>query len=389
MTSMASWQVLIALLPFLLVLYHSLNLWRRRLVLPEDANVLHEVASLAASIKEHYGWKAIVARYVLPAALIPIVGLVEFRLIYDSQLLLGLSSVQRLVPFEYGLAGAYFFVFLEFGKRSVRNDITPVSILWCLITLTIGPALASLIPSVFEGTLQGSWNDRALWIFAGYSPRLVFRTLSHGVVKSLHVETGVIQEERKIPLGRICGIGPEEMERLAEEGIKDAHALACVEPVRLMRDTRFDNWSILSWLDQALLLSSIPENIWRELLKQGYWGATDVKILVRKEPPSSPVRVLNTNEAEEILNNIADAVKVNRNVVRDMLVRLVQDPRTEGFQQLGRALAGWPAQQVATNSTAAPNRAPQVGRLATGTSQRDETQGNQVSGISKGVSASQ
>jgi hypothetical protein len=349
--SIATWQVLTALLPFLLVVYHAMNLWRDRITPPPSESAkpgeqyaLSPEGRVGTMIREQYGSRAIVTRYILPAAVIPIVGIVEFMLVNHPPAWLAPGS-DLLMAFKYGLFGAYFFVFLELGRRSVRNDITPVSILWCLITLVIGPALAALIPSVFAGTVTGNWNNRALWIVAGYTPRLIFKTLVQGIMKALQVESGVKQEERRIPLGRIIGIGSEEMERLAEEGITDAHALACVDPVRLMRDTRFDNWCILSWVNQALLINSIPQDIWQQLIKRGYLGATDVKILVGARSPHWRLLRLDRNEAEAVLKEIAEVTKENWTVVRDMLSRLVEDPRTENFQQLARALAGWPAEE--------------------------------------------
>ncbi len=350
--SVATWQVLTALLPFLLVVYHAMNLWRDRLTPPPSlsrtgASGEHYGSSpemrVGNMIREQYGSRAIITRYILPAALVPIVGIIEFMLVNHPPA--WFTSNDKLMAFEYGLFGAYFFVFLELGRRSVRNDITPVSILWCLITMAIGPALAALIPSVFVGTVAGNWNNRALWIVAGYTPRLIFKTLVQGIMKALQVESPVVQEERRIPLGRIEGIGSEETERLAEEGITDVHALACVDPVRLMRDTRFDNWCILSWVNQALLLNAVPQDIWQQLIKRGYLGATDVKILVGKRSPHWRLLRLDTNQAEDILKEIADATKANWSVIRDMLSRLVEDPRTENFQQLARALAGWPAEE--------------------------------------------
>lgn len=84
-----------------------------------------------------------------------------------------------------------------------------------------------------------------------------------------------------------------------------------------------------------------PEDIWRELQKRGYQGATDVKMLVRIDTPPSGLRLIDRSEAEAILAEVAGAAKVNLSVLRDMLTRLVMDPRTQGFEQFARVLAEW------------------------------------------------
>lgn len=355
------WQVLIAFLPFFIVLYHALNLRRERPrfeglePLGKTSTKPSEMLSrVQKSIEAYYGADTIVARYVLPAALLPLVGLWEFHFISvpgDFSVKLG---DQLYWPFEYGLVGAYVFVFLDLGKRAVRNDITPVSILWWLTTLVVGPALAALLPTLFTpgifapgishpssaatGGQLPTWGERAIWIFAGYSPRIVLRSLERGVRRMLQEEEPVPNDHR-LALTRLSGIGPEEAARLAEEGIRDVHGLACVDPVRLMRDTRFDNWQILSWVDRALLAYWVEENVWQELLRRGFQRATDLC----GRPDGEPARpVLDVGEGDAILEEIHKATGTTLPVLKHELTKLVEDPRTCACLVLARALAREP-----------------------------------------------
>lgn len=336
-THVQPWQTLVAFLPTLIILYHSFNLWRERPLQREGpaGGATWERGLVEAEIDAYYGAGAITARYVLPALLLPIVGLWQFAYVEGgSRFHLALTD-GSLWPFEYGLFGAYVFVFMELGKRGVRNDITPVAVLWCLTTLVLGPALAALLPSVFAGQQDATWGERAVWIFAGYSPRVVFRALERGVRRTLFEEEPIVREERRIPLERVSGIGMEEAERLAEEGIKDVHGLACVDPIRLMRDTRFDKWRILAWVDQALLISWVQEGVWRELLKRGYQGASDVSALVG--PVGVPGgRTMSDAEAQVILREIAHAAQTKEPVLKDELTRLIEDLRTRSLRALAR-----------------------------------------------------
>ena len=346
------WQLAIALLPLLLVAYHAGHLWLEQ----PNPQASHDADNatvvsfkrVRTRILHHYGWEAIFARYVIPGMIIAIVSLVEFRFINDP------GSLEPGIPagtvdgaFKYGLIGAYLYIFLELGRRSVQHDITPVSLVWCLITLVVGPALAAVIPRVFNAATGvgasgtgGLWNEKALWLFAGYSPRLVFRTLALGVTTSLRAESAV-QEENQIPLGRLAGMGRDEAERLAEEGIKDVHALACVDAVRLMRDTRFDNWRIASWVDQAILLGIVPDAVWRALTKRGYQGATDTFVLIRRDKGKTEDlrKALTDVDVELILGDIAKEADVKEPVIREMLIRISNDLRTIDLSTLIRALS--------------------------------------------------
>jgi hypothetical protein len=259
--------------------------------------------NVGARLTEAYSVPALLLRYWLPAVVLVGVGLANFISLNYLTKTAGASSlppgfrdgVEGAInyfsrdAFIYGLVGAYLYVYLQLIRRSVRNDVTPMVILWCLLTLSIGPVVAGLLPSLLgqsQGTLPSPsadaektavvWTTKALWLFAGYSPRFVVDTLTRAIASSLRAETRGIEQETRVPLGRIQGIGAEEAERLAEEGITEAHGLASVDPLRLMRDTRFDNWRILSWVDQSLLVSTLPEELCKKLQKRGIWGATDL-----------------------------------------------------------------------------------------------------------------
>jgi hypothetical protein len=53
-------------------------------------------------------------------------------------------------------------------------------------------------------------------------------------------------------------------ERLIEEGVTDVANLANANPYRLRRNTRFDKRQFISWIDEALLMTYLP-NAWLAL----------------------------------------------------------------------------------------------------------------------------
>jgi hypothetical protein len=300
------WETVVALLPLLLVLYHSANLWAgapgigipktgRQDALPSKGG--RSPQAVIDRVQLFYHWETIGSRYVVPALLLPLVGAVAFAIASKRPDLTPPPLLRYLEggAFEYGLLGAYLYIFLELGRRSVRHDITQTTVIWCLITLVIGPPFAAALPYVFGGgdhpqANYGLWNQKAVWIFAGYSPRILFQTLIQGVLKALGNDSSSVQATRQLPLSLVQGIGVDEAERWAEEGIKDVHALGCAEPVRLMRDTRFDNWRIISWIDQAIVISTVPEPIWRALIRRGFQGATDLGPLVVPRRPKDKTK---------------------------------------------------------------------------------------------------
>lgn len=72
----------------------------------------------------------------------------------------------------------------------------------------------------------------------------------------------------------------------------DAHALAAAEPIRLVRNTSFDMRQILSWIDEAMLIITLPKS-WTALEDEGITGAIDLawyyeKYLMEMNAPVVP-----------------------------------------------------------------------------------------------------
>ena len=320
------WQDVVALLPFLIVFYHAQALWVDTPGSPEDPSAPDDARQrVNKRLESYYSWQTIFLRYVVPAALVALAGLVAIDFAQSPPPFL--SKYLRKGAFSYGLFGAFVFVYLELGRRAVRNDITPVSVLWSLTTLIVGPPLAAILPYAFAGSKDsaGLWNEEVVWILAGYLPKLVFGKLISVATKVLQADTSSMQEILQIPLSRISGIGADEAARLAEEGITAVHGLACVEPLRLMRDTRFDNWQIISWVDQALLISTIPDAVCRALVTFGYQGATDATSLLSPQ---------GCGAEQSTMEAIERVTKVQPSEIEAMLRRLSNDVRTQDLVAL-------------------------------------------------------
>ena len=90
-----------------------------------------------------------------------------------------------------------------------------------------------------------------------------------------------------MPSRRIHGITPEIEDRLSEEGITDAYALAMAEPMKLYRNTAFDQRQILSWIDEALLVVFFPDD-WDDVRKADVSGVIDLATRFSRVRHSDP-----------------------------------------------------------------------------------------------------
>jgi hypothetical protein len=300
------WTWMVALLPTLLVGYQAFYLW---LAQPKEVTTkevktegreTRENAVLAPareralkSIDSQFGLKTLFIRYGFPAALLGIAGLVilnvltwpgeYFSLItFIDKAAVRISTVtadKALMGLRLGALGAYVYVLLELGRRTFRHDVTGASAMWCLVTLVLGPVLAATVAVLWQmkAPQEGNWwAGGVVLFFAGYAPRRVIAAIEQAAVQLLKIggPSGVAPT-RQIPLSQIRGIGPQIEERLSEEGIEDVNALAAAEPIRLLRNTSFDLRQIVTWIDEAILIVTLPRS-WQTLEEEGITGAIDL-----------------------------------------------------------------------------------------------------------------
>jgi hypothetical protein len=230
---------------------------------------------------------------------------------------------QVLIGAAYGLVGAYLFVVLTLGYRSLRQDITPGSATWCAATLAVGPivsaALAVFWPPPWPMHADNDPGRVALCLMAGFSPRFAV-ALFEKVAKRLDpasVAGGVAA--RAIALNQVRGIDDEIANRLTEEGITNATSMARANPIRLIRNTRFDRRQILGWIDCALLMDTLPEH-WSALERVGITSATALYWY-------APSRGAVGEERGRALAELAAAAGIDAKVVCAASERLVRDPQ--------------------------------------------------------------
>lgn len=297
------WYWIVGLLPTLLVGYQAFFLWLHQ---PKKVKTKgtpapeYEMLSVARdraqeSIDSQFGLKTLFIRYGFPAALLGITGIVILNVltrpgdffsvitfINDSAVRIAPRTADRvLLGLRLGSLGAYVYVLLELGRRTFRHDVSGASAMWCLVTLILGPVLAATVAVLWrmdapQDSSSTWWAGGVVLFFAGFAPRRVIAAIEQAAVQLLKLggQAGVLPT-RQIPLSQIRGIGPQIEERLTEEGIDDVNALAAAEPIRLLRNTSFDLRQILTWIDEAILIVTLPRS-WEALEEEGITGAIDL-----------------------------------------------------------------------------------------------------------------
>ena len=292
------WQWIIGLLPTLMVGYQLFFLW---LYHPKDKGDGGAAARLGQTpqvteqsykraqhtIDNHFSLRTLFTRYGLPAVLLGITGIVISDIMIDPEKFFsGMTAVTdpALKPIllrgiRLGALGAYIYVLLELGRRTFRHDVTGAVAMWCWVTMVLGPVLAGTVAFLWRvqgaADSNGWWSSGVVLFFTGFAPRRVIAAVEQAAAQLLKVGTTTVVQTRLVPLSQIRGISPQIEERLGEEGIVDVNSLAAAEPVRLVRNTSFDMRQILIWIDEAILIITLPRS-WEALEEEGITGAIDL-----------------------------------------------------------------------------------------------------------------
>jgi Ca2+/Na+ antiporter len=349
------WQIVVGLLPTLMVGYQLFYLWLyhptenpgsdagETATLPGQTRKTAEQSKTWAqsAIDNNFNLRTLFTRYGLPAVLLGITGVVIANVMIDPKSYFS----GYLVPYDaanadiilrgirLGAVGAYVYVLLQLGSRTFRHDVTGTVAMWCWVTLVLGPVLAGTVALLWRATPAPEaswWGTGVVLFFAGFAPRRVIAAIEQAAGELLKVGPTAVVQPRLIPLTQIRGIGPQIEERLSEEGITDGNLLASAEPVRLMRNTPFDMRQILSWIDEAILMVTLPRS-WQALEEEGITGAIDLASYYDQ------VFDVNTNAplpATAAMTDLAGQAKLSYDNLSAAIKRLNQDRQVQTIWSL-------------------------------------------------------
>jgi hypothetical protein len=225
----------------------------------------------------HFSKVSILARYGIPGLMTVVVCSTAIdALIHPATYCAWLTSAASLRGARAGFAGAYIYSLLLLSQRTFRRDVTSGIALWCASLYLLGPAVGGSLAFLWPGDagVTDGWTRDVAYFAAGMAPRQ-FAGFAQQAARRLMAGQSEKPASRTVALAQISGITPEIEDRLAEEGIADATALAMADPIVLLRATSFDRRQIASWMDEALLIVSLPDS-WQKLQTIGVPGAIDL-----------------------------------------------------------------------------------------------------------------
>ncbi len=286
------WGWILAAVPSVLIVRHGtyLRLTRRRNLsavdldrAPKSMKPLLERAT--AKEDREFSADVIAVRYGIPAVMMFLFGVAIFELLYSSPLWNRMEAVatpdfvhSAQKGARFAASGAAVYVLIDLGQRSLRRDLTSGAATWAAVSLALAPLFGGVLAMIWrpDHGADGGWTYSAVYFVAGVAPKYVLGIIEEGVRRVWFGRAqAAATSPRVVPLTQLRGITPEIAERLAEEGITDAYAMAMVDPLRLYRNTAFERRQILAWVDEALLLSALPEH-WQQIEKRGISGAIDL-----------------------------------------------------------------------------------------------------------------
>jgi hypothetical protein len=155
----------------------------------------------------------------------------------------------------------------------------------------------------------------ALFVTVGFSPRYAVSLLETLARKFVPSGPAAL-EARAVPVNQVRGVDDDVANRLSEEGIATVTALSRANPIRLLRNTRYDKGLILFWIDNAILLETFPE-AWKALERIGVIRASAlVWYWLRAPSPTSK---------DDALDAIAEGASLDKTILRSTAARLAAD----------------------------------------------------------------
>jgi len=348
MLAWGQWGYLLAALPAVLVARHAvyLRVSRRRALAFDgraDEDDLRDegfdrkkfarvFARARAAHDREFQTDAIALRYGVPAFLVAMVGMADFRLLTDDTLSTLAAKLQfdaavvdnALSGARYATLGAYVYVLIYLGQRSMRRDVTSGAATWSAVMLALGPLVGAVLALVWKkNDTTADWGTRSLYFVAGLSPRYAVAVLEETVRRLWLTRSGAAaQPTEVVPLTELRGITSEIEERLSEEGITEATGLAMTDPLKLYRNTAYDKRQILTWMDEALLVAFFPTS-WKALREADVTGAISLAVQY------GVVRKLEPTKAAEAFGPLADRLgknpRLTPEVLRDAACEMYED----------------------------------------------------------------
>ena len=175
------------------------------------------------------------------------------------------SIVPKFTGVNFAFLGSYFFGVQMLFRRFVRRDLGPNAyfvfsnrIMIALIGVWLVTAVYAAYETPAPQTTTGASTAILLLAFTiGVFPRVVWQFLSAAGTKLLQIKFVLPSVEAVQPLSELDGLTIWHETRLEEEDVENVPNMATVDIVELMLHTQIPLERLISWIDQAILLTTI------------------------------------------------------------------------------------------------------------------------------------
>lgn len=193
-----------------------------------------------------YGTSVLSVDYFIPTVLNAVIGCILAYVICWEATCCGALPPEIQKGIRYGGIGAFVYVVVMLSTRSFQRDVSTGAAIWSAVQMVLGPILGGLMGTLLDKGVQvNEFNREVFYFFAGLAPRQII-TIVEDVMRRFWSQSSSVSESRLVPLTRLRGVTSQIEDRFAEEGISDAFLLAMANPVRLSRNTPFDDRQILT-----------------------------------------------------------------------------------------------------------------------------------------------
>ncbi len=340
------WPWVLATLPPLMVAQHAffLHSVKSRSVSPQkgagkSAILTVDFEALEGAWRRYFAPGQILLRFGVPALFLACACVLQAGLFFGGWFpRLSPSETighQLLAAGRFGLAGAYAYVMVHLGIRNFRADLTGGGAMWCAVTVILGPGIAIVAALALPLKENEQFARAALFFLAGLSPQKVIGYISDSARKALGdgaLSAAVLNNKSLLC---IRGITLDIQDRLREEGIEDAYALAFAEPYHLLRNTNFSPRQILAWMDESLLYFFLPDTAEWLIRQHGLTGAIDLAYLghLATIAPAGP--------AAKVLDTLCTKVGMPLEEFHLLLQRMFEDQQLIQVWNLYNSMDVW------------------------------------------------
>jgi hypothetical protein len=166
-----------------------------------------------------------------------------------------------LVPAAFAFLGAYFFSLQMLIKRFTRRDLGPNAynaVSMRIILATLGVWVAAQWFDLADKLPTGHGTVFILSFAVGAFPLIIWQLVANMLKRLPGAFLALPNLTGTQPLSRVDGLSVWHEARLDEEDIENVPNLATADIVELMLNTKIAPNRIIDWVDQSMLLMTIP-----------------------------------------------------------------------------------------------------------------------------------